>query len=172
MQIAMAVICGGAGLAALACSDRSAPASRDGAAKDLAGCYEFVMGPPLHWRPTAWSRVDTAAGARLRVLLTAAPDTDPMNPQRSVFRVRPSRDYEPYVWWPTRVGLSVAQYGVDTRFAWELRGGPANLSGGGRSEGTIEGGPYRYALLGHRVDCQGFEPGYDAPGPRHAPPGA
>ena len=132
-------------------------------AEERAGCYVLYAGQPVHWGPTAWSKVDTNASARLRVKLEVSADTS--GPLRPAFAVSAGqrRIDGYYVWQPTSDGFRISQAGVDTRFEMALAGDSALLRGSGRSAGTIEGGAYRYPVVARRAKCDGFAVGYDSP---------
>ena len=131
----------------------------------LAGCYVFYFGEPLHWQPTAFSHVDTAHAMRLRVRLETTRDSSGLT--KKGYNVRPNRFLEVrFVWWPTRRGIHLVNQGVDTRDELILTGTPASFSGGSRTEGMVVGAPYRQAVIGHRVSCDGFSEGVDVPDER------
>jgi hypothetical protein len=150
-------------LGALGCDKVAQRDLRTEPVEALAGCYEFALGPALHWLPTPLSGVDTATAARLRVILETTPDSS--GPVRRAFAVEPKRrDFiMSFTWSPTVDGIRIVQYGADTGFELVLSGGPSEMEGHGRSSGSIEGGTYRYAVVGHRLSCDGFVPGYDPP---------
>ena len=103
----------------------------------------------------------------MRVELTQKPDS--VSPVKHTFRVEPSRaPIEIFVWRPTRDGVQLREWGVDTEFEFRWAGGSERLSGRGRSDGKIEGGAYHYALLARKLPCEGFVPGFDPPRPARA----
>ena len=130
---------------------------------ELAGCYVFQFGEPLHWLPTAFSHVDTAHAMRLRAILETTRDSSGITTKG--YNARPNRPFHQhsFIWWPTRRGIHALVATVDTRDEFTLTGSPASLSGGGRTEGVVEGAPFRFAAVGRRVSCDGFEEGYDPP---------
>ena len=103
----------------------------------------------------------------MRVELTQRPDS--VSPLKHAFRVEPSRaPIEIFVWRPTQNGIQLREWGVDTESEFMLTGRGERLSGRGRSDGTIEGGAYHYALLAKKLPCEGFVPGFDPPRPARA----
>lgn len=129
---------------------------------ELAGCYVFYFGEPLHWLPTALSRVDTAHAMRLRARLETTGDSSGITAHG--YNARPNdRFTNRFVWWPTRRGIHLLLATVDTHDNFVVTGAPSDLRGENHVGGMVVDAPYRQAVIGRRVSCDGFEEGDDAP---------